>query len=80
MQRSQGVQNHHAGPLTRILFWFAKRRLGKVHLGARIRAFDPRFLLNAARLDLYAASQGVVPKQLKGLAQLKTAIMVGCPL
>ena len=80
MQRSQGVQNNQADALTRILFWFAKRRLGKVHLGARIRAFDARFLRNAARLDLYSASEGVVPKHLKELAQLKTALMVGCHL
>lgn len=79
MQRSEGVQNDQVGLITRILFWFAERRLGKVPVGARIRAFDPKFLRHAVRLDLYSATPGAVPRHLKELAQLKTALMVGCP-
>jgi hypothetical protein len=79
MSRSQGVQDNQIGPITRILFWFAKRHLGRVPLGMRIRAFDPKFFRHAVRLDLYSASKGVVPIHLKELAQLKVALMVGCP-
>ena len=79
MARSQGVQDNQVGLLTRILFWFAKRRLGKVPLGMRVRAFDQKFFRHAVRLDLYSASNGVVPMHLKELVQLKVALMVGCP-
>ena len=79
MSRSQGVQNHEAGLFTRILFWFAKRRLGHVPLGTRVRAFDPKYLRRAVRLDLYGIAPGTVPIHLKELAQLKVAMMVGCP-
>lgn len=79
MSRSEGIQNKQAGPLTRFIFWMAKRRLGHVPLGTRIRAFDPKFLRNALRLDLYGIAKGVVPFHLKELAQLKVAMMVGCP-
>jgi hypothetical protein len=79
MSRSQGVQDNEAGLLTRIIFWLAKRALGRVPRGMRVRAFDPKYLRRAARMDLYAASRGTVPVSLKELAQLKVALMVGCP-
>jgi hypothetical protein len=77
--RSQGVQDNEAGLLTRIIFWPAKRRLGRVPLGMRVRARDPKLFRNVVRMDLYAVSQGTVPVRLKELAQLKVAMMVGCP-
>ena len=79
MLRSQGIQNDQAGPLTRLLFYFVKRRLGHIPLGVRIRAFVPKYLRKAAALDIYSASQGLVSMRLKELAQLKSALMVGCP-
>lgn len=77
MARSEGVQN--PGLAARIIFFFAKRRLRRVPLGLRIRAFDPKYLRRALRLDLYCAEPGTVPMHLKELAQLKVALMVGCP-
>ncbi len=77
--RSQGVQDNEAGLLTRIIFWVAKRRIGRVPLGLRVRARDPKLLRNVVRMDLYAASPGTIPVRLKELAQLKVAMMVGCP-
>jgi hypothetical protein len=79
MSRSKGVQDSEAGLKTRIIFWFAKRRMGHVPLGARVRAFDPKLLNACVRMDMYAAGRGVVPVVLKELAQLKVAAMVGCP-
>jgi hypothetical protein len=77
--RSQGVQDHQAGILTRIIFWMAKRRLGLVPLGARIRAFDPKYMRNALRLDVYGIAKGTISLHFKEIAQLKVALMVGCP-
>jgi len=79
MPRTEGVQDNQAGLLTRILFFFAKRQLGHVPLGMRVRALVPRYFRNAVRMDLYGASKGAVPMHLKELAQLKTALLVGCP-
>jgi hypothetical protein len=79
MLRSQGVQDNQASLLTRFIFWLAKRRIHRIPLGLRIRAFDPKFLRNAARMDMYGASKGLVSMHLKELAQLKTALMIGCP-
>jgi len=79
MSRSQGVSDHQAGLVTRLLFWFAKRALGRVPRGMLVRAFDPKYLRRAVPIDLYAAALGTVPMHLKELAQLKVALMVGCP-
>jgi len=79
MSRFEGVQDNEAGLLTRLLFWFAKRALGRVPRGMRVLAFDPKYLRRAVRMDLYAASWGSVSMRLKELAQLKVALMVGCP-
>lgn len=77
MPRSEG--NPHPTLLSRLLFFFAKRRLRRVPRGMRIRAFDPKYLRCAARLDMYCAGKGTVALNLKELAQLKVATMVGCP-
>jgi len=79
MLRSEGVQNRQAGLTARFIFFLAKRFLGRIPLGTRIRAFDTKYLRYAVRMDLYSAAKGVVPMHLKELAQLKTALMVGCP-
>jgi hypothetical protein len=79
MGRVLGVQDREAGLLTRILFWFARHKLGNVPSGMRVRALYPKLLRNSARMDLLIAAKGDVPKRLKELAQLKVAAMVGCP-
>jgi hypothetical protein len=79
MTRSQGVQDNQASLPTRIIFWFAKRRLGHVPLGSRVRALVPKYFRNAVRMDLYGISKGAVSMNLKEIAQLKAALMVGCP-
>ncbi|HYL35034.1 MAG TPA: hypothetical protein VEV17_03875 [Bryobacteraceae bacterium] len=77
--RATGVQDREAGLRTRFIYWLIKRRLGRVPLGTRIRARDPKLLELAGRMDLHVASAGVVSPQLKELAQIKVAMLVGCP-
>ena len=79
MNRSEGVQDKDARLRTRILFWFVKRKIGRVPPGMRVWAFDPKYLNAAVRMNVYGARRGVVPMTLKELAQLKVAMMVGCP-
>ncbi len=79
MSRSKGVQDNEAGIVTRIIFWLAKRKLGRVPLGLRVRALDPKLLRLGLRMDLHTAAARTVPNVLKELAQIKVAAMVGCP-
>lgn len=52
------------------------RRLSQ---GMRVRALDPKLLRASVKLDFYLASKRQVPAVLKELAQIKVAMMVGCP-
>ena len=77
MPRSQG--NPHPSLVSRILMFLAKRALGRDIPGLHIRAFDPKYFRRATRMDLYSAAKGTVPMHPKELAQIKVALLVGCP-
>jgi alkylhydroperoxidase family enzyme len=79
MSRTGGVQDHEAGPGTRLIFWLVKRFLGRVPVSSRIWARDPKLLKLAFRMNVHMARGGTLPAKLKELAQLKVAAMVGCP-
>jgi hypothetical protein len=79
MPRAIGVQDNEAGLRTKVIFWFVKRRLGRIPLGTRLRARDPKLLELSGRLDMHVFKALTVPLKLKELAQLKVAAMVGCP-
>lgn len=79
MNRATGVPDGEAGLRTKLVYWLVKRRLGRVPLGLRIRARDPKLLVLAGKMDLHIACRGAIPTKLKELAQLKVAAMVGCP-
>ena len=77
--RAIGVSDREAGLRTRLIYWLVKRRLGRISRGVRLRARDPKLLEVAARMDLHTAASFTVPANLKELAQIKVAVMVGCP-
>lgn len=79
MDRAAGVQDNEAGLAVRSILAKAKRKLGRVSPGTRVRALDPQFLRASVELDFYNLSKGTVPRKLKELVQLKVAMMVGCP-
>jgi hypothetical protein len=79
MARITGVPAEEAGLRVRFIYWLLKRRLGRLSSGARIRAHDPRLLELAMRMDSSVASPGAVSLKLKELAQIKVAMVVGCP-
>jgi hypothetical protein len=77
--RATGVSDREAGLRTRFIYWLMKRRLGRISLGARTRERDPKLLELAARMDNHTAVSSTMPADLKELAQIKVAVMVGCP-
>lgn len=79
MDRAAGVQGDEAGSAVRAILAKVKEKLGRVSPGTRVRALDPKFLRASVQLDFYNASKGRVPSKLKEIAQLKVAMMVGCP-
>jgi len=67
------------GLLTRIVFWFIKRRLGKVPLPQQIAAHHPRLLMGTIRMELAFDRSRRVPAIFKDLAGVRVATLVGCP-
>lgn len=79
MARMSGLEPSRASWSARIIFWFAKKRLGHIPQGTKILAHDPRLLRQFTRMTFYSEAKGELPKRLKRLAMLKTAMLVGCP-
>jgi hypothetical protein len=79
MPRMQGVEPKQAPWHVRLIYWLMKRRLGQVPEGTKILAYDPRLLRQYTRMNIYSESEGALPKRLRRLAMLKTAMLVGCP-
>jgi len=67
------------GLLTRIVFWFIKRRLGKVPQPQQITAHHPKLLMGTVRMELAFDKSKRVPAILKDLAGVRVATLVGCP-
>jgi hypothetical protein len=79
VNREAGVTDQEAGLRTRFLYWLMKRRHGRVPQSMRIRARDPKLFWLARRIDLHMAAKSSVAFKLKELAQIKVAMMAGCP-
>jgi hypothetical protein len=76
--RAAGVQDHEATPRTKLIFRRVQRRYGHVPVPTRLRAHDPKLLELCEQMSRFTTAPGTVPANLKELAQLKVATMVGC--
>ena len=63
----------------RVVFWFAKRRLGRVPAPVRIHALHPHVFSGYARMELGQDKAKRVPFAVKALAQIRVAMRIGCP-
>ena len=79
MARIPGVEPTEASVFTRIAYFMTKRRLGRVIMPIKIMAHHPRLLRALAHMELGQEAAGKVPAQLKALAHVKVAMMIGCP-
>lgn len=78
MARIEGVQAGEASVISRVLFWLARRRLGKVSEMWRIAAHVPQVHLGRGLFELLLDRSCLVDQRLRKLAHVKTAMLVGC--
>ncbi len=78
MARIEGVKKNRASLVTRILFWVARRRLGRVSEMWEITAHIPRLHMGRGIFELLLDSSHNVPHRLRRLADVKTAMLIGC--
>jgi hypothetical protein len=79
VSRLQGVPERTATWITRLLFRGIRRRVGRLADTWTIAAHQPGLLLGWALHELSYERARTVDRRLRTLAQLKVAVLVGCP-
>jgi hypothetical protein len=67
------------GFAARLIFFFTRRKLGKIATPLRVTAHHKGVLVGMAMMEQQQAKAKRVPVTLKGLAQIRTSTLVGCP-
>ena len=85
MAHMKGVEPAEAGWFTRMVYWFVRRKFGKLTGKDRliepvkVAAHHPRLLRAIGQMEGGQEAAHSVPVELKRLASLKAAMLVGCP-
>jgi len=79
MPRIRPVETGEAGWFVRLVYWFTKRKLGRVVMPVKITAHHPRLLRAYGEMETGQAAAHSVEPVLKSLAEIKAATMIGCP-
>src|SRR5436190_13446532 len=79
MDRVIGVTAEKAGWIARLIYSVLRKRIGLVPKSKTLIAHHTPTLLASSWMDAINASANTVPPILKELAQLKVAMLAGCP-
>ncbi len=78
MARIEEVAKERTSILSRINFWAVRRRLGRVSETWKIIAHVPRLQIGRGIFELLLDGSRLVPHRLRRLADVKTAMLIGC--
>ena len=85
MVRMKGVEPAEAGWFTRLVYWFVRRKFGKLTGKDRliepvkVAAHHPRLLRAMGQMEGGLEAARSVPAKLERLASLQAAMLIGCP-
>jgi hypothetical protein len=79
MARIDGLEANQAGLFARFAYWMTKRKFGRVMLPVKINAHHPRLLRAMGAMEMGQQAAKFVDPALKMLAQVKVAMLIGCP-
>jgi len=79
MSRIQGLPARKAGILGKLLYYFTRRRFGRVPEPVRVLAHHATLLRGYAGFELALDRSRRVPSKLKDLVELRAATLIGCP-
>ncbi len=68
-----------SGLFTRMVYALTKRKLGHVVVPAQITAHHTKILWGYGQMEQSLAGSRLVPAELKHLAEMRVATLVGCP-
>jgi 4-carboxymuconolactone decarboxylase len=81
----KGVEPAEAGWFTRLVYWFARRKFrkltgkGRLIEPVKVVAHHPRLLRAMGQMEGGLEAARSVPAELKLLASLQAAMLIGCP-
>jgi hypothetical protein len=67
------------GLIGRMIFWFTRRKVGKIVGPMRVTAHHKQLLVGTGFMERAQAGATRVPGALKTLAAIRTSTLVGCP-
>jgi len=79
MSRIEGLPSQRAGILAKLLYYFSRRRFGRVPEPVRVMAHHATLLGGYAGFEVALERARRVPAKLKDLAELRVATLIGCP-
>ena len=85
MAYMKGVEPAEAGWFTRLVYWFVRRKFGKLTGKDRlvepvkVAAHHPRLLRAMGQMEAGLQAARSVPAGLKRLVSLQAAMLIGCP-
>ena len=85
MAHMKGVEPAEAGWLTRLVYWFVRRKFGRLTGKDRliepvkVAAHHPRLLRALGQMEGGLQAARSVPAEPKRLASLQAALLIGCP-
>ena len=72
-------QSWISGCFTRLVYRMTKKKLGHVAGPMQIIAHHPRIMWGYGQMEQSLSGAAVVPAELKHLAEMRVATLVGCP-
>lgn len=79
MARLDGVSREKASWIVRLFYWAIRRKTGRVADAWRITAHVPNLLGARGIFELILERSNLADRRVRKLAELKTAMLVGCP-
>lgn len=79
MARIAGLEPGRAGLFTRFVYWMTRRKTGRLVLPVKVTAHHTRLLRAMGEMEMGQAAAHAVPAELKALAGIYAALLIGCP-
>lgn len=79
MARIEGIRDEQANVFTRTVYAAVRRKIGRVPEPMRITAHQPRLLAALGGMEMAQEAMRSVDPVVKALADIKTAMLIGCP-
>ncbi len=79
MARVEGLKQENPGVLARVMYFAARRRLGKVSESIKIAANLPKVFFARGIFELTLDRSSLVERRVRRLAEIKAGMIIGCP-